>query len=247
MSLSAPWAAARELELSHFLPSIFATKKLLNRMDEPLVLGVPEPTTHLEIATPSSKADENTSADRGVGNILRPTWGYHGRVRRVTIATMIVVALVIGRFAGDASAVMKPYFGVYTANVLLGGGGHLEASNSVLDPPTKVDMQFDCGRPKGLDTITDVLNTPAIPLRFGSFKYVATVKLSKITTVSENNASIAQSSYTASVDVSGTFNSHGQFTGTARLGGSPCGGTAYIANRKAPPAPSARDVASKAD
>jgi hypothetical protein len=166
---------------------------------------------------------------------------YHGRMRRVTTALMIVVTLVIGGFVGDAAAVTKPYFGVYTANVLLGGGGHLEASISVLDPPTKVSMQFDCGKPKGLDTMTDVLNTPAIPLRSGSFRYVATVKLSKITTITENNASVAQSTYTAGVDISGTFNSHDQFTGTARLGGSPCGGTAYIAYRKAAPAPSAID------
>jgi hypothetical protein len=159
-------------------------------------------------------------------------------MRRVAAATMIVVSLVVGGFVGFAAAVTKPYFGVYTVNQLLGGGGHLEASISVLDPPSKVDMQFDCGKPSGLDTVTDVFYSPVIPLRSGSFRFLGKAKLTKLTTVTENNAPVKKSFYTASVDVSGTFKAaNDQYIGSVQLGGSPCQGTAYTAYRKAAPVP----------
>jgi hypothetical protein len=139
--------------------------------------------------------------------------------------------------SAQAASAAKPSFGVYTVNQLLGGGGHLEASISVLDPPTKVTMQFDCSKPTGQDTVTENFNSAVVPLHGGSFRFVGTVTLQKFTTVTENNALLAKSSYTSSASVTGSFTAHHQFIGTISIGESPCQGTAYTAIRKAAPVP----------
>jgi hypothetical protein len=158
-------------------------------------------------------------------------------MRRLTTALLLSLTLGVSVISAQAAAAAKPRFGVYTVNQLLGGGGHLEASISVLDPPTKVTMQFDCGKPTGQDTVTDVFNSAIVPLHGGSFRFAGTVTLQKFTTVTENNALLAKTSYTSSVSVTGSFTARHQFIGTIALGGSPCQGTAYTAIRKAAPVP----------
>ncbi len=158
-------------------------------------------------------------------------------MRRPTATLLFSLSLGITLISAQASATTKPQFGVYAVNQLLGGAGHLEASISVLDPPTKVTMQFDCGKPSGQDTVTDNFDSGAVPLHGGSFRFASTVTLEKFTTVTENNALLAKSSYTSSVSVTGSFTAHHQFVGTISIGESPCQGTAYTALRKAAPVP----------
>jgi hypothetical protein len=76
-----------------------------------------------------------------------------------------------------------------------------------------------------------------VALHGGAFKFVGTANVSKFTTVTENNALLAQSSHKTAVSVNGAFTAHGRFSLTAQLGQSPCGGTAYTAIRKPGPAP----------
>jgi len=158
-------------------------------------------------------------------------------MRHLSGATILTIALATGAAPAFATGATGPQFGVYTANVALGGGGHLEASIHVLDPPSKVAVTFSCGKPTGQDTVTEVLNTPAIPLRSGSFNFHASVSLSKFTTLTENNALLHQSSYKATVSVNGAFTSRKQFAGTVLLSGSPCNRTSYTAPRLAGPTP----------
>jgi hypothetical protein len=151
----------------------------------------------------------------------------------------MILSLALATIASPAFAkgAAGPQFGVYTANVALGDGGHLEASIHVLDPPSKVAVTFSCGKPTGPDTVTEVLNTPAIPLRSDSFNFHATTTLEQFTTLTENNALLKQGSYKTTVSVNGTFTSHSQFAGTVQLGGSPCNRTSYTAPRLAGPVP----------
>ena len=160
---------------------------------------------------------------------------YHLAMRPLT--GLLVVLLSVGLVALPADATAKPRFGVYTVNQLLGGGGHLEASISVLDPTTAVTVQFDCSKLTGQDTVTNNFNGGTIPLHGGAFRFSGTATLQKFTTVSENNALISKSSYRSSVSVTGSFTAHHQFIGTIQIGESPCQGTAYTAVRKAAPVP----------
>jgi hypothetical protein len=158
-------------------------------------------------------------------------------MRRLTAVVVVSLTLGVGVISAPAAMAAKPRFGVYTVNLLLGGGGHLEASISVLDPPTNVTMQFDCSKPTGQHTVTNNFNSGVIPLHNGAFRFAGKVTLQKFTTVTENNALLAKSSYSSTVNVSGAFTAHHQFIGTIAIGGSPCQGTAYTAVRKAAPVP----------
>jgi hypothetical protein len=157
-------------------------------------------------------------------------------MRRLSTALLLSLTLGVSVISAQAASAAKPRFGVYTVNHSLGGGGHLEASISVLDPPTKVTMQFDCGKPTGQDTVTNNFNSAVVPLHGGSFRFAGTVTLQKYTTAA-NNALLAKSSYKSTVSVTGSFTAHHQFIGTIAIGGSPCQGTAYTAVRKAAPVP----------
>jgi hypothetical protein len=161
-------------------------------------------------------------------------------MRLVTALMIVTLSLEMGTLPAFASSAATPRFGVYTANVALGGGGRLEAIISVLEPPTKVTLVFDCSKPRGRDTVTDVLNAGPVALHGGAFKFVSTAKLSKFTTVTENNTLVSQSTYTAAVNVSGAFTAHHQFTGAVQLGGSSCAGSEYTTIRKAAPVPEVR-------
>jgi hypothetical protein len=159
-----------------------------------------------------------------------------GPVRLVTAATIVAIALVFRASSALATAAARPQFGVYTANVAIGGVGHLEVSIHVLDPPTKVTLTFACGEPRGRDTVTEVLNSAPVVVRGGAFSLTGTASLSRFTTLTENNALVKRSSVKATVDVRGAFTARGHFVGTALLGGSPCNGTSYTAPRLAGPA-----------
>ena len=162
---------------------------------------------------------------------------------RVTAAILIVLTVVVSALPAHAATVTKPYFGAYEANVVLGGGGQLEGEISVLYPTNHVSLEFSCAKPMGADSISAEMSTPPIPLRNGTFRFDATVKLTRFLTVRANNLILKQSFYRASVDISGTFVAkRDQFSGTASLGGTPCGATAYTAVRKAAPAPEGRLV-----
>ncbi len=150
---------------------------------------------------------------------------------------MFALATLSGGSPALAAVVPGPQFGVYTANVGIAGAGHLEGSLHVLFPTTKIALTFDCGRPTGRDTVTEILNTGPVPLRSGAFSFRGTAVLSRITTVTENNAPVSHSSYKATVNVNGAFTSHRQFVGTVQLGGSPCNRTSYTASRLAGPTP----------
>ena len=156
-------------------------------------------------------------------------------MRLVTAATIFAFVLVAGGPPALATAVPGPQFGVYTANVAIGGAGHLEASLHVLQPPTQIALTFACGKPTGRDTVTEVWNSPPVPLHAGAFRFAGTAPLARLTTVTENNALLKRSSYKATVSVNGAFTSHGQFAGTVQLGGSPCVRTSYTAPRLAGP------------
>jgi hypothetical protein len=158
-------------------------------------------------------------------------------MRWLTAVLVVSLTLALGVTSAQAASTARPRFGVYTVDQVLGGGGHLEASISVLDPTTHVTVQFDCSKPTGQDTVTDNFNSGLIPLRGAAFKFAGTVTLQKFTTVSENNALLAKSSYTSTVSLTGSFTARHQFSGTIAIGGSPCQGTAYTANRKAAPVP----------
>jgi hypothetical protein len=158
-------------------------------------------------------------------------------MRRLTGATILAVALAFGGSSALAAIQAGPQFGVYTANVGIAGAGHLEVSIHVLQPPTKVALTFACGKPTGPDTVTEVLNSGPVSLHGGAFSLSGTASLSRFTTVTENNALLKRSSIKATVDVKGSFTAHGQFVGTAQLGGSPCSGTGYTALRLAGPTP----------
>jgi hypothetical protein len=172
-----------------------------------------------------------------LADIVVPRRYYHVPMRRPTAAFVVLLTLQITALPAQATTTAKPGFGVYTVNQLLGGGGHLEASISVLDPTTKVTVQFDCSKPTGQDTVTNNFDSGTIPLHGGAFRFTGTVTLQKFTTVTENNALLAKSSYTSTVSVTGSFTAHHQFSGTIQIGGSPCQGTAYTAIRKAAPVP----------
>jgi hypothetical protein len=155
----------------------------------------------------------------------------------MTGAALFALAILSGGSPALAAVVQGPQFGVYTANIGIAGAGHLEASLHVLDPPTKIALTFDCGKPTGRDTVTEVLNTAPVPLHGGAFSFRGTSLLSRLTTVTENNAIVNQVSYKTTVNVNGAFTSHRQFVGTVQLGGSPCNRTSYTASRLAGPTP----------
>lgn len=158
-------------------------------------------------------------------------------MRLVGGAALFISALVIGASSALATGATGPRFGVYTANVAIAGGGHLEGSIHINDPTATMEASFDCGRPTGRDTVTEVLNTPVIPLRAGgSFSFDRTVLLQRITTVTGTNAPVSHRSYRAGVDVNGAFTAHDHFAGTVQIGGSPCDGTSYTAPRLPGPA-----------
>ncbi len=119
----------------------------------------------------------------------------------------------------------------------IAGAGHLEASIHVLQPPTKVALTFDCGKPTGRDTVTVVWNSPPVPLHGGAFHFDGTAPLTRFTTVTENNALLTRSSYRGAVTVEGDFTAHGQFVGTLGIEGSPCSRTSYTAPRLPGPTP----------
>lgn len=157
-------------------------------------------------------------------------------MRLIGGAALCTSALVIGASTALATGASGPRFGVYTANVAIAGAGHLEGSIHINDPISTMEVTFACGRPTGRDSVTEVVSTPAIPLRGGSFSFVRTVVVQRITTVTENNAPVSHSSYRAAVNVNGAFTAHGQFAGTVQIGGSPCHGTSYTAPRLPGPA-----------
>jgi len=157
-------------------------------------------------------------------------------MRLIGGAALFTSALVIGASAALAIGVTGPRFGVYTANVAIAGAGHLEGSIHINDPTSTMEVQFACGQPTGRGTVTEVLNTPVIPLRGGSFSFARTVLLQRITTVTANNALVSRGSYRAAVNVNGAFTAHDQFAGTVQIDGSPCQGTHYTAPRLPGPA-----------
>ncbi len=197
------------------------------------------PSLKEPLAIPSidSTATETAYFVTSVGQDLETAAVIPCAMRRLIAGCAVVMTLVMIALPAQASATAKPRFGVYTVNQLLGGGGHLEASISVLDPVTNVTVQFDCSIPRGQDTITDNFDSGTIPLHGGSFRFSGTVTLQKFTTVTENNAQLSKSSYTSSVSLTGSFTAHHQFIGTIQMGQSPCQGTAYTATRKAAPVP----------
>jgi len=138
-------------------------------------------------------------------------------MRLLIRATLLTVALATGASPALATAIAGPRFGVYTANVALGGGGHLEASISVLDPPSKVAGTFDCANPP-VKTRDRRLEYASNSLARRVLQLQVTASLAKITTLTENNSLVKRGSYKTSVDVNGAFTSRGQFVGTVLLG-----------------------------
>src|SRR5271154_6217735 len=98
-------------------------------------------------------------------------------MRLMTGAALFALAMLSCGSPAFATVVPGPQFGVYTANVGIAGAGHLEASLHVLDPTTKIALTFDCGKPTGRDTVTEVLNTAPVPLRGGVFSFRGTAML----------------------------------------------------------------------
>jgi hypothetical protein len=80
------------------------------------------------------------------------------------------------------------------ANEVIGGSGHLEASIHVQDPPTKVALTVQCGKPDGSVSVTEVWDSPSLLLHSGAFRFDGRSSLSRLT-LSATNAILKHSPY----------------------------------------------------
>jgi hypothetical protein len=156
-------------------------------------------------------------------------------MRLLGCAAAFAVGLAIAA-AALATSPAGPQFGVYTGRVGVGGGGLLIIDVSVTNPTTKASLVLDCGKPTtAVDSVTEIWDSPIIPLRKGSFSVHRTVTITRQTTVTKTNALVSKTTFTGTVDAQGAFTSHGQFAGTVLVAGSPCNGTHFTASRLAGP------------
>jgi hypothetical protein len=152
-------------------------------------------------------------------------------MRLVTAATILALVLGAGELPALAAPAAKLRLGVYEGSVTIGGGGHLEVDISVPYPPTNVSLIFDCSKPTGQDTVTEVFDSGPVPTHGNAFVFSGMATLTKYTNVLENNLLLSTSTYKATVHVTGKLSPKDLFKGTALFGGSPCTGVPYSARR----------------
>jgi hypothetical protein len=164
-------------------------------------------------------------------------WQARGQARgvgagRPMLALGAIVAFLLAGSTALASGA-GPRFGAYTAHKTLPNAGHLGVSISVDDPTTKGSIQADCSKPNGNFVLIHDWVSAILPLRHGSMHFDGVAKVNLITTT-HTGAILKQSHVRTNVHVTANF-AHGKFTGSVRIGGSPCQGTSYSATLVEPP------------